>query len=92
MDDKRKIEIFSAGCGVCDETIQMVKEIACESCEIEILDMKQEDIAKRAKEYGIKTVPSIVIDGKLADCCENRSVDVEALKAVGVGVQLDCCS
>jgi len=88
MSNKRKIEIYSAGCGVCDETIQLVKRIACKSCEVEVLNMKQDDVAKRAKDYGINSVPSVVIDGKIADCCSNRAVDADVLKAAGLGVPL----
>ena len=29
MSGKRKIEIFSAGCPVCQETVEMVKRISC---------------------------------------------------------------
>lgn len=88
MNNKRKVEIFSAGCGVCDETIKLVEQIACESCEVEVLDMQQEDVAKRAKDYGIKVVPSIVIDGKIADCCANQGINEAALRADGLGVSL----
>lgn len=88
MNNKRKIEIFSAGCGVCDETVQLVKQIACDSCVVEILDMQQEDVAKRAKKYGIKAVPSVVIDGKTASCCANQRINVESLRAEGLGVLL----
>jgi glutaredoxin 3 len=88
MAEKRKIEIFSAGCPACDETVQMVNAIACPSCEIEVLDMQQTEVAAKAKEYGIRSVPAVVIDGKLADCCAGRGVDAEMLRANGVGVPL----
>ena len=88
MADKRKIEIFSAGCAACNETIEMVRGFACPSCEIEVLDMHEEEIAAKAKGYGIKSVPAVVIDGKLVDCCAGRGVDAEILKANGVGVPL----
>lgn len=88
MKNKRKVEVFSAGCGVCDEAVQLVEQIACESCEVEVLDTRQKDVAERAKEYGIKTVPAIVIDGKLADCCSNQIINEEALRAEGLGVPL----
>ncbi len=39
MNDKRKIEIFSAGCACCVEAAELVNEIACPSCEVEVLDM-----------------------------------------------------
>ncbi len=88
MNNKRKIEIFSAGCSVCDETIAMVNEIVCESCEIEVLNMQQADVAAKAKEYGVVSVPAIVVNGKLADCCTGRGVDKDTLRAAGVGISL----
>lgn len=88
MSNKRRIEIFSAGCPACEETIQMVNQIACPSCEVEVLDMRQEDLAARARQYGIRTVPAVVIDGKLADCCAGRGVDEAALRVAGVGTPL----
>lgn len=88
MSAKRKVEIFSAGCPCCDETIQTVRQIACPSCDVEVLDMRQDDVAQRAKQLGVRSVPAVVIDGKLADCCAGRGVDEATLRAAGLGVPL----
>jgi glutaredoxin len=88
MKTSRKIEIFSAGCAVCEDAITLVKELACASCEVEIRDMRQADVAAQARQYGIRSVPAIVIDGKLADCCTGRGVEKTALQAAGIGVPL----
>jgi len=88
MSNKRKIEIFSAGCPACDETINTVKSLACPACDVQVLDMNQKDVAARAKGYGIGNVPAVVIDGKLADCCAGRGVDEATLRAAGLGVPL----
>jgi glutaredoxin 3 len=85
MREKRKIEIFSAGCRCCTETIEMVKRIADPSCVVEVLDMHRTEIADKAKDYGIASVPAVVIDGQLAGCCAGRGVDVAVLRAAGVG-------
>ena len=85
---KRKIEVFSAGCPVCEDTISLINKVACPSCEILILDMHQSAVAKKAKDYGIRSVPAVVIDGKLADCCEGRGPDEATLRAAGLGVPL----
>lgn len=82
---KRKIEVFTAGCPACEETIALVNRIGCSSCDVEILDMNQPDVAKRAKQYGIARVPSVVIDGKLADCCSGQGPDEQTLRAAGLG-------
>lgn len=82
---KRTIEIFTAGCPACQETIDLVNKIACPSCEVSILDMKDSATAKRAKSLGIRSVPAVVIDGRLASCCAGRGVDAGSLRAAGVG-------
>jgi glutaredoxin 3 len=86
MAGKRKIEIFSAGCPACQEAIQIVKEIAGSSNEVEVLDMHEEDVSAKAKDYGIRSVPAVVIDGTLADCCAGRGIDENTLRASGIGV------
>ncbi len=85
---QRKIEIYSAGCPLCEGAIKMVNAIACPSCEVEILDMSQSEVAAKAREHGIRRVPSVVIEGKLLGCCSDRGVDEAVLRSEGVGVSL----
>jgi glutaredoxin 3 len=88
MTTTRQIEIFSAGCPACADTVELVKGIACPSCHISVLDMHDAEVARRAKDLGIRSVPAVVIDGKLADCCTGRGVDETTLRAAGVGQPL----
>ena len=88
MNTKRKIEIFSAGCPVCEKTIELVKDIACDSCQVSVLDTHDADVAKRAETFGIKSVPAVVIDGKLAKCCQGQGPDEVALRDAGLGQPL----
>jgi hypothetical protein len=88
MKSKRRIEIFSACCPACDDAIEMVKRIACASCETDVLDMHEPEVAARAAALGVSRVPAIVIDGKLAECCAAGPVDEQVLRAAGVGVPL----
>lgn len=88
MKTKRKIEVFSAGCPACEETIQMVHRVACPSCEVSVLDMHNPTVEKRAKSLGIRSVPTIVIDGKPADCCAGRGPDEATLRSAGLGQPL----
>ena len=85
---KRKVEIFSAGCPACEETIQLVSRIACPSCEISVLDMRDSSVAKRASMLGIRSVPAVVVDGQLAECCAARGPDEAGLRAAGIGSPL----
>ena len=86
--NKRTVEVFSAGCPACEPAVQLVKSIACPSCDVQVLDMNNPDVAEKAKRYGVKTVPAVVIDGKLAACCTGAGPNEEALRAAGLGVPL----
>lgn len=88
MKTDRKIEIFSAGCPVCQDTIDIIRQNACTSCDVSVLDMNDPEVSKRAKGLGIKSVPAVVIDGKLADCCAGRGPNIDVLKAAGLGVPI----
>ena len=85
---KRLIEVFSAGCSICDDSVERIRELACSSCEITVLDMQRSDVADRAKVLGIRSLPAVLIDGKLTDCCAGRGVDEADLKAAGLGQPL----
>ena len=85
MTASRKIEVFTAGCPACEETVAQIKQAACPSCDVEVLDMHDKDVATRANTYGILSVPAVVIDGKLADCCAGRGPDLATLQAAGLG-------
>ncbi len=85
MSHKRRIEIFSAGCAVCDETVALVNKLACPSCEVDVLDMQTDDVAAKATQYGVRSVPAVVVDGQLAACCAGRGPDEASLRAVGIG-------
>ncbi len=85
MTTTRPIEIFSAGGPACEAAVAQIREIACPSCEVTVLDMKDPGVAERAANLGIGTVPAVVIDGKLADCCAGRRPDMDVLRAAGLG-------
>jgi hypothetical protein len=85
MATKRKIEVFSAGCPACQDTVAMVQRVACPSCDVSVLDMNDPKVGSRAKSLGIRSVPAVVIDGKLADCCQGRGPDEATLRVAGLG-------
>lgn len=80
MAAKKRVEIFSAGCSVCKETIEVVKRLAG-SREVVIHDMNKSEIASKAKQYGVRSVPAVVVDGKLASCCAGRGPEEHVLRA-----------
>lgn len=81
MATKKKIEVFSAGCSTCKETIEMVKRLAGTAHEIVVHDMHQPGVPSEAKRYGVRSVPAVVIDGKLAGCCAGRGPDEHVLRS-----------
>lgn len=81
----REIEIFSAGCPLCKETVDLVNRLACSSCDVRIVDMHDIQGATRARELGVKSVPAVAINGKLADCCAGRGPDESTLLEAGLG-------
>jgi len=83
---KRTVEVFTAGCPVCDETVKLVKSLACPSCDVQVLDLQTDVSAQaRARTYGVRRVPAVVVNGELAECCQG-GVDAGALRALGVGL------
>jgi glutaredoxin len=85
MAERRQVEVFSAGCPVCEEAIRLVRELACDSCEVTVRDMNDPQEAARAAGLGIKAVPAVVVDGTLAPCCAGSRPDEAALREAGLG-------
>ena len=77
----KKIEVLSAGCSACKETIEIVKRLAGSNHDVVIHDMNKSEVATNAKGYGVRSVPAVVIDGKLASCCTGRGPDENVLKS-----------
>lgn len=84
MQEKRKVEIFIAGCPLCDKAVKLVKELACASCEVTIYDLGKE-FNPKVKKYGVTSVPTVVVDEKIVDCCRRGEISEEALKNAGIG-------
>jgi len=80
QQNKRLIEVFSAGCATCDETVQFVRELADNTHELQVHDMQKADVAHRAKGLGVRSLPAVVIDGKLAGCCAGRGPDEATIR------------
>ena len=85
MTVKRKVEVFSAGCPVCEDVIALVQRLACPSCGVEVLNMNDIEVVKRAKALGVRSVPAVAIDGQLAGCCVGHGVDEQAMRTAGLG-------
>lgn len=89
MPAKRRVEVFTAGCPVCDNALKLVKEIACESCEVIVYNLNEpcesRECLEKVRSYGIGRIPAVVVDGRFAECCIVGSVTAEGMRAAGIG-------
>jgi glutaredoxin len=95
---KRQVEVFTAGCPVCEPAVQLVQEMACPDCEVTVHDLRQTEgsftdsprpgAAEKAAQYGITTIPAVVIDGNLVSCCQDSGPNRDELAAAGIGQRL----
>ena len=84
---KRQVEVFTAGCPLCEDAVALVKGLACPSCEVVVHDLRADgEAVSRARGYGVNAVPAVVVNGRLAECCTRSSVGEEVLREAGVGV------
>ena len=66
MATKRKIEVFTAGCPLCDETLERVKTAVIEcGCEVIERPCAGDQQCEEAKRYGVRAMPAVVVDGTL---------------------------
>jgi glutaredoxin 3 len=77
---RHRIEVFSAGCKICKDTLETVRKLVGSEDEVVVHDMHQEAIASRAAQYGVRSLPAVVINGKLAGCCAGRGVEEHVLR------------
>jgi hypothetical protein len=63
----RKIEVFTADCPLCKDTLRIIREAACTDCEVIERRCAGDDCGcAPAQEYNIRAVPTVVVDGKIA--------------------------
>lgn len=62
--------------------MRLVKQRAGES-EVTIYNLNERGMDK-ARQYGVTSVPTVVIDGKVLDCCEKGKLTADHLKAAGI--------
>ena len=60
---------------------ELVKRLAGSSHELVVHDMHKSETATKAKNYGVRSVPAVVIDGKLASCCAGRGPEEHVLRS-----------
>lgn len=66
MKGKRTIEVFTAGCPLCDDTLELVRKSVL-SCGCEVIERRCEGTqgGDEAQRYGVRAMPTVVVDGKI---------------------------
>lgn len=86
---KRTIEVFTAGCPICEDTVKLVQSLVCPSCDLQIYDLREgcatNECRDKAKRYGVTAVPAVAVDGVLLDCCRRELITADRLRAAGIG-------
>ena len=85
----RRVEVFTAGCPICDETVRLVQSLACPNCEVQVYDLREgcatNECREKASRYGITAVPAVAVDGAVLDCCRREPITADRLRAAGIG-------
>ena len=80
----RQVEVFTAGCAVCQPTVELVQELACPECTVTVHDLHRGG-AERAETHGIKVLPAVVVDGQIVSCCAHDGPNRSELATAGIG-------
>lgn len=66
MKGERTIEVFTAGCPLCHETLRLVKD-AVADCDCEVIERRCSgtECCDEAKQYDVKTMPTVVVEGRI---------------------------
>ena len=83
--NKRQVEIFTADCPLCDETVKLVRQLVCSSCQVSVYDLREPADLAKAEQYGVNSVPAIAVNGRLV---LTGKPNTEQLQAVGIGQPL----
>ena len=67
MNQLHTIEIFSANCPLCKHITDDIEIGKCEGCNQIVYDVNNmtEEVKVKMKDYGVKAVPTTIIDGKI---------------------------
>ncbi len=64
-----------------------MKQLSCSSCDVTVYNLKDNGMDK-ANEYGVASVPTVVVNGKVLDCCQRGKPTADDLRAAGIGSPL----
>lgn len=86
----RQVEIFVGNCPLCQETVQLIQELASSTCKVLVYNL-QEGLGK-AQRYGVKAVPSVVVDGMLVLTGKPSRAPLEAVGIIQTDSSFQECN
>jgi|CXWL01.1.fsa_nt_gi hypothetical protein len=86
---KRRVEVFTAGCPLCNDAVDVVQSLACPRCDVQVYDLREgcdaNECREKARRYGITAVPAITVAGVRLDGCRREPLSAHTLRAAGIG-------
>ncbi len=67
--------------------MSLVKAVSRESCDVTIYNLTERGMDK-AREYGVTSVPTVVVNGKVLDCRKRGKPTADDLRMAGIGPPL----
>jgi len=87
--EKRRVDVFTAGCPLCQDAVRLVTSLACPSCEVRVYDLREgcatNECREKAARYGVMAASAAVVNGLLLDCCRREPITADRLIAAGIG-------
>jgi len=84
----RKVEVFISGYSGNENLITAIRSAACPCCEVRVPNVTAAEVAERANQLGVKSVPAVAINDGLVCCPCECGPDLGKLRAAGLGVPL----
>jgi MerR family transcriptional regulator, copper efflux regulator len=84
----RKVEVYTAGCPICEPAVELVRRIASSGDDVTVYDVNSDpQAAARARAANVTRLPTVLVDGRPAGCCQLGPVTEAELRAAGVGTR-----
>lgn len=88
ITEKRRVDVFTAGCPLCQDAVRLVTSLACPGCEVQVYDLREgcatNECREKAARYGVTAVPAVAVNGILLDCCRREPITADRLIAAGI--------
>ena len=77
---QRHVEVVTAGCPLCLDTVRLVTSLAIPSYEVQGYSLWEgcatNECREKAARYGVTAVQAVAVNGVLLDCCRREPIPV----------------